>query len=58
MGPALTTLLAEVEDWADYAPPETLPNGDIIIRRKPEPDPDPLPMPQDREGGDNPVTDI
>lgn len=36
MGPALTELLQQVEDWSLYAPPEVLPNGDIIIRRKPQ----------------------
>lgn len=36
MGPAMTNLLETVEDWSLYAPPEVLPNGDIIIRRKPE----------------------
>ena len=34
MGPALRKLLDEVEDWSAYHPPEMLPNGDIIIRRK------------------------
>ncbi|MEM6596210.1 MAG: hypothetical protein AAF672_15590 [Pseudomonadota bacterium] len=34
MGPALTDLLARVEDFTVYHPPEMLPNGDIIIRRK------------------------
>lgn len=34
MGPALRGLLAEVEDWSVYHPPEMLDNGDIIIRRK------------------------
>lgn len=34
MGPALRDLLAEVEDWSVYHPPEMLDNGDIIIRRK------------------------
>ena len=39
MGPALGDLIAEVEDWSVYEPPEMLPNGDIILRRKPvEPD--------------------
>ncbi len=39
MGPALGDLMAEVEDWSVYEPPELLPNGDIILRRKPaEPD--------------------
>ena len=36
MGPALRDLLAEVEDWSLYEAPEVLPNGDILIRRKPE----------------------
>ncbi|MHA6344108.1 hypothetical protein [Roseivivax sp. CAU 1761] len=34
MGPALRELLAEVDDWSVYHPPERLPNGDIILRRK------------------------
>ena len=34
MGPALRDLMAQVEDWSAYHPPEILPNGDIIIRRK------------------------
>lgn len=34
MGPALRDLLAQVEDWSVYHPPEILENGDIIIRRK------------------------
>ena len=44
MGPALRDLLAEVEDWSVYEPPEVLDNGDIIIRRKP----DPVPVPGDQ----------
>lgn len=36
MGPKLIDLLGEIEDWSVYQPPEVLPNGDIIIRRKPE----------------------
>lgn len=36
MGPKLTELLSEIEDWSAYQPPEVLPNGDIIIRRKPD----------------------
>lgn len=38
MGPALAEIAAEVEDWSVYEMPEILPNGDIIIRRKPTPD--------------------
>ncbi|MGH1577547.1 hypothetical protein [Planktotalea sp.] len=36
MGPALGDLLGQVEDFSKYEPPEILPNGDIIIRRKPD----------------------
>ena len=36
MGPKLADLLNQVEDWSAYQPPEILPNGDIIIRRKPD----------------------
>lgn len=36
MGPKLGAVLNEVEDWSAYAAPEVLPNGDIIIRRKPD----------------------
>ena len=36
MGPKLRSVLEEVEDWSVYAAPEVLPNGDIIIRRKPD----------------------
>lgn len=36
MGPKLRTVLEEVEDWSAYDAPEVLPNGDIIIRRKPD----------------------
>ncbi|WP_170331657.1 hypothetical protein [Ruegeria arenilitoris] len=35
MGPALAELAGEIEDWSAYEPPEILPNGDIIIRKKP-----------------------
>ncbi|MEM6940481.1 MAG: hypothetical protein AAF943_03930 [Pseudomonadota bacterium] len=49
MGPKLSTLLEEVQDWSVYEAPEILPNGDIIIRRKPDPDgdaPSEAPAPQ------------
>ena len=36
MGPALGGLLEQVEDFSKYHPPEVLPNGDIILRRKSE----------------------
>jgi hypothetical protein len=41
MGPALAEILEEVEDWSRYEMPEILPNGDIIIRRKPDAVPEP-----------------
>jgi hypothetical protein len=34
MGPALEGLMDDVRDWSAYHPPERLPNGDIILRRK------------------------
>lgn len=43
-GPALAALLAQVDDLRAYAPPEMLPNGDIILRRRaPLPPAGPLP---------------
>ncbi len=42
MGPALSDLFDEVQDWTAYEPPEMLPNGDIIIRKRP-PAPDKAP---------------
>lgn len=36
MGPALADMMDEVQDWSRYEQPEILPNGDIIIRRKPD----------------------
>lgn len=36
MGPALAEIANKVEDWSRYEAPEILPNGDIIIRRKPD----------------------
>ncbi|WP_113910519.1 hypothetical protein [Roseovarius dicentrarchi] len=36
MGPTLAEILKDVEDLSVYEAPEKLPNGDIIIRRKPE----------------------
>ena len=38
MGPALAEIADKVEDWSRYEAPEILPNGDIIIRRKPDPE--------------------
>jgi hypothetical protein len=50
MGPALGELFDKVEDWSVYQPPELLPNGDIIIRRK-TPDPDNTPEPKAPDEG-------
>ncbi len=36
MGPALAELMSQIDDIRNYDPPEILPNGDIIIRRRPE----------------------
>ncbi|MBJ6370231.1 hypothetical protein [Sedimentitalea arenosa] len=38
MGPAFGRMLDQVQDWSAYEPPEILPNGDIIIRKKPQPE--------------------
>ncbi|SHH28688.1 hypothetical protein [Marivita hallyeonensis] len=46
MGPALRELMETVEDWSAYEPPVVLPNGDILLKRKPDtPTPDALPAP-------------
>lgn len=37
MGPAFAGILDQVKDWSNYHPPEILPNGDIIMRRKLDP---------------------
>ena len=34
MGPGFVELLGKIDDFSAYHPPEILPNGDIIIRRK------------------------
>jgi hypothetical protein len=49
MGPAFSQMLDEVRDWTAYHPPEILPNGDIILRRK-RPDMSPEPEPKDNTG--------
>lgn len=50
MGPALRDLLETVEDWSAYEPPVVLPNGDILLKRKPDmPPPDALPAPEEGE---------
>ena len=41
MGPALAELMTQIEDLSAYHPPQMLPNGDIILRKKtPEEMPD------------------
>ena len=60
MGPALAELAAQVQDWSAYEAPEMLPNGDIIIRRKPQPPVPDSPAPEaeeDRPEGED-ATDI
>lgn len=56
MGPAFADMLDEVKDWTQYHPPEMLPNGDIIIRRRTEPDA--TPRSQDDKPGEPEQTDI
>ncbi|MBA85323.1 hypothetical protein ACSSNL_02210 [Thalassobius sp. S69A] len=47
MGPALAEVLKKVDDLTLYHPPEMLPNGDIIMRRKqPAPPQPPQSIPQ------------
>lgn len=36
MGPALNELMLQIDDLSNYEAPEMLPNGDIIMRRKPD----------------------
>lgn len=36
MGPKLAELADRIDDVANYSAPEILPNGDIIIRRRPD----------------------
>lgn len=63
MGPAFAEMVDQVKDWTAYHPPEMLPNGDIILRKKtpdemaPEAQPDTPP----ENGADQPpagATDI
>lgn len=44
LGPALDKLLTLFDDFRNYEAPERLPNGDIIIRRRPDAPP-PVPLP-------------
>ncbi|WP_323786100.1 hypothetical protein [Thalassovita sp.] len=50
MGPALRDLMEKVDDITLYHPPELLPNGDIILRRKQPMPPERLPVPEKGEG--------
>lgn len=34
MGPAFAELMEQIDDLSTYHPPEMLPNGDIILRKK------------------------
>jgi hypothetical protein len=54
IGPAFMALVARIDDLRNYAPPEFLDNGDIIIRRKPDAPPFTPPPVQDApaEGAD------
>lgn len=50
LGPGLEALRERLGELGQYEPPEVLPNGDILIRRKrqppaPEPGPDSAPEP-------------
>jgi hypothetical protein len=61
MGPAFAEMLEEVRDWTAYHPPEMLPNGDILIRKKIRPRPEPEAEPEDAPELDPPTqgqTDI
>ncbi len=50
MGPAFAEMLNEVRDWSAYHPPEILPNGDIILRKKqPGEMPEPPAAPEPKE---------
>jgi len=49
MGPAFAELMAQVDDFSNYEAPEILPNGDIVIRRRPEA---PIFVPEQPETGE------
>ncbi|MEM7319391.1 MAG: hypothetical protein AAF408_10275 [Pseudomonadota bacterium] len=55
MGPAFADLVDQVQDWSAYHPPEILPNGDIILRKKQAPE---SPEPESATPDDQGVTDI
>ncbi len=39
IGPLINSLKGKIDDLGEYELPEVLPNGDILIRRKPKPKP-------------------
>jgi hypothetical protein len=49
IGPMIARLVEMIDDIDAYHPPERLPNGDIILRRREpaEPESDPAPAPED-----------
>ncbi len=56
MGPALARLMSLIDEIGYYQPPEILPNGDIIIRRRGDAPPYVAPAPED--GPDAPGDEI
>ena len=50
MGPAFGELMGKIDDLSAYHPPEMLPNGDIILRRKEPIEPDASDLPPPAEG--------
>ena len=62
--PDLNRLLDRMRDMAQYHPPEVLPNGDILIRRRqpdedaPETAPDPVPEPAPDPVPDGPPLEL
>lgn len=49
MGPAFGELMGQIDDLNAYHPPEMLPNGDIILRRKTPKEPEAAPPLEDGE---------
>ncbi|WP_116130910.1 hypothetical protein [Tropicimonas sp. IMCC34043] len=52
MRPMFEQLSQMIDDITDYEAPEKLPNGDILIRRRPRPDPAPPEQPDAPAQGD------
>ena len=56
LAPLLRDLGAQLDGLSRYEAPEILPNGDILIRRKPEPETSPpAPRPEGKSEMDAPV---